>query len=365
MRRVLLFLSFIFFLYASWTVYVKLEGNTSNQSVISTITDEMDFSIVTDKIKDSLEYIITIFQEKNDQLPQDQKRPNLTSPKDQVFSVYNIELGNTKSEVERQAGVPQRTSSNEYGVQWYTYHENYQNFVMVAYDDTDKVAGLYTNQDLISSSKGIKQGSTKSFVHDTLGDPLIKILKGTVYYQFQDDRDYDMFHLDDSYVTIFYDKHQKNTVTAMQIIGEQLEESKTEFYTEASKNLKEGFEYQLFDLTNAERINHGLTILSWDDHVKETARKHSYDMAENQYFSHTNLQGQSPFDRMLEDEVMFNFAGENLAFGQFSSIFAHEGLMNSLGHRENILQKEYEFLGVGVAFDSESHPYFTENFYAN
>ncbi|MFK4997104.1 CAP domain-containing protein [Bacillus sp. N9] len=36
--------------------------------------------------------------------------------------------------------------------------------------------------------------------------------------------------------------------------------------------------------------------------------------------------------------------------------------MNSLGHRENILKPDYTFLGVGVAFNDESQPYYTENF---
>lgn len=358
MRRILLFLSFLFFLYASWTVYIKLEKKSGNQS-------EINLSIVTDKINDSLEYINTIFQDKNKRAPTEHKKPNLTVPKQQIFSVNNIELGNTKNEVEQKVGTEKRISSNEYGVQWYTYHENYQNFVMVAYDDTDKVVGLYTNQDLISSTKGIKLGIRKQLVIDTLGKPLAEISKGTVYYQLQEDRDYDMFYLNGSFVTIFYDKHQENTVTAIQLIDEQLEKNKREFYTVATEPLKEGFEYQLFDLTNAERVKHGLTILNWDNRVKETARKHSNDMAEHNYFSHTNLKEQSPFDRMLEDDIMFNLAGENLAFGQFSSIYAHEGLMNSLGHRENILQRDYEYLGIGVAFDNESHPYFTENFYAN
>lgn len=87
-------------------------------------------------------------------------------------------------------------------------------------------------------------------------------------------------------------------------------------------------------------------------------------MAVNQYFNHTNLEGQSPFDRMKEDDFSFHLAGENLAYGQYSSIFAHEGLMNSLGHRENILRKDYEYLGVGVAFNDKSQPYYTQNFYA-
>jgi uncharacterized protein YkwD len=68
---------------------------------------------------------------------------------------------------------------------------------------------------------------------------------------------------------------------------------------------------------------------------------------------------------MKEDAVAFHTAGENLAYGQLSSIFAHEGLMNSLGHRENILRQDYEYLGVGVAFNDKSQPYYTQNYYAN
>lgn len=81
----------------------------------------------------------------------------------------------------------------------------------------------------------------------------------------------------------------------------------------------------------------------------------------NNYFSHTNLNGQSPFDRMTEDNFAYRMEGENLATGQTSSIFVHEGLMNSLGHRKNILQTDF-IIGVGVAFNKDSRPYFTENF---
>ena len=97
--------------------------------------------------------------------------------------------------------------------------------------------------------------------------------------------------------------------------------------------------------------------------ISETARKHSVDMAINDYFSHENLQGLSPFDRMKEDDIKFRRAGENLAYGQSSSIFAHEGLMNSKGHRDNILIKDYSHLGIGVAFNEKSQPYYTENFF--
>jgi uncharacterized protein YkwD len=292
------------------------------------------------------------------------EKPDLETPLTYSFSIHNIEIGDPRIEVENLVGEAKRSTMNEYGVVWNTYHYHYKNFFMVAYNSEDKVAGLYTNQDLIASKKGIKLDSPKQLVLEQLGQPETFIRKGLINYQLQHNEEYHLFHIDNSYITIFYDQHENNTVTAIQIIDEKLEKQKSSFYAEASPLLKEGFEFQLFDLTNAARVVHGLDYLEWNEEVKETARKHSADMATNQYFDHTNLEGQSPFDRMKEDQISFRAAGENLATGQVSSIFAHEGLMNSLGHRENILQEDFESLGIGVAFDTDERPYYTENFLA-
>jgi uncharacterized protein YkwD len=377
MVRFLALLSFLFLIYFSWPIIDKQLGNTDIEKTIDQIQFEMH------DIKPEVVAIITNLYNEVRQLgnqlgvqleetpstqqkkPLDKgKKAELRVPIEQVFSINNVEIGNPKEEIEQNIGAAKRSSLNEYGTNWYSYHDNYRNFFMIMYDQNNNAAGLYTNQDLIASSNGIKIGSTKETVRTKLGAPLTKVEKGMLTYQLQENSDYDLFLLDDNYVTIFYDKHVNNTVTAMQLISNDVEKTKIEYYTKASQALKEGFEFQLFDITNASRVNHQLSILSWDQHVRETARKHSTDMAVNQYFNHTNLEGQSPFDRMKEDDVSFHLAGENLAYGQFSSIFAHEGLMNSLGHRENILHKDYENLGVGVAFNDESQPYYTQNFFA-
>jgi uncharacterized protein YkwD len=353
-----------------------LSNNKDIQSVeelktdLSTLKDNHELWRSLDEINKGINQLFVKLDEKKEELTGDKQnvfpkveKPDLTPPAEQTFSIHNIEIAEAKTEAEKQLGSPERITVNEYGTQWHAYHENFQNFVMVSYGKDGNVNGLFTNQDLIASKTGVKFGSPKEAVRKAFGEPLTEIRKGLVFYQFQKDQDYDVYQLDGSYVTIFYDKHKNNTVTAVQMISEQLEKSKAGFYTEATAPLKEGFEYQLFDLTNAARVKNGLGVLSWDDKVKETARKHSLDMAENKYFSHTNLEGESPFDRMAEDHITFSVAGENLAYGQFSSIFAHEGLMNSLGHRENILKPDYELLGVGVAFGPKFEPYFTENFY--
>ncbi|MGM7723093.1 CAP domain-containing protein [Metabacillus sp. Hm71] len=346
--------------------FVPSSVRESILATVDSVTENPDINFVIDSLNQQLNSLFTTLNnplsESNDS---NVETPKLTVPKDGLFSIHNIELGQARADVEQEIGKPKRISINEYGVSWEAYHENYQNFIMIAYDENNIVRGLYTNQDLIASSTGIKLESPKQLVQEHLGTPESIIRKGMINYEIRNDGEYDVFQLDNSYVTIFYDKHENNTVTAIQLIDEELEKNKNVLYTKSSEELKEGFEYQLFDLTNASRVNHDLPILTWDDHVRETAREHSMDMAENQYFDHTNLQGQSPFDRMKEDNVRFITAGENLAYGQFSSIFAHEGLMNSLGHRKNILEESYEYLGVGVAFNNESQPYYTQNFYSD
>ncbi|MDT9024327.1 CAP domain-containing protein [Rossellomorea yichunensis] len=376
MRRLFLLIIIVAFAYISKPAWEDKVEATEFDSVLTKIEEIKN----SPKVKDTFNQLyneVNLLLIKLDESfrdledPSDTKeetpveKPALTVPSDQTFSIYNIVMGDSKDKLEQELGEAKRQSTNEYGVSWNAYHENYRNFLMISYDENNQVNGLYTNQDLLSSSSGIEMGVSKEVVQNELGEPLSNIRKGLTLYQLQNNGEQEVYQVDGSYVTVFYDKHENDTVTAIQIIDESLEANKKNFYSEASPELKEGFEFQLFDLTNATRVEKGLNALSWDDQVRDTARKHSLDMAEQNYFSHTNLEGESPFDRMEEDQVAFRAAGENLAYGQLSSIFAHEGLMNSKGHRENILQPHYEHLGVGVAFNGKAQPYFTENFFSN
>lgn len=347
-----------------WEEYAEPYVNLAFMDIISEQAEEIRESPVVvdtvDKVTGEVKSLIGMPSE-----VEQAEKPALASPDSQTFSVYNIQIGDGRSTVEQEVGTPKRESRNEYGTNWVAYHENYQNFLMVSYDEENRVNGLYTSHDLISSTPGIALNTPKETVRAQLGEPMDRMRKGLTYYILNETDEHDYYQVDDSIVTIFYDVHEQNTVTAIQILSEELEADKKGMYADNSSALREGFEYQLFDVTNATRVVHNLPVLSWDDRVSGTARDHSADMAQNSYFDHNNLQGQTPFDRMEEDGTRFTAAGENLAYGQFSSIFAHEGLMNSAGHRKNIVSSNFGYLGVGVAFNQESQPYFTENFFNN
>jgi uncharacterized protein YkwD len=120
-------------------------------------------------------------------------------------------------------------------------------------------------------------------------------------------------------------------------------------------------EQKMFALVNAERVKAGLSALVWDEKIAETARKHSRDMFERGYFSHENLDGLSPFDRMQRDGIRFQVAGENIAYAATVDL-AHNGLMRSPGHRANILEVEFGRAGIGVIDGGVYGKMFTQNF---
>ncbi|WP_232319514.1 MULTISPECIES: CAP-associated domain-containing protein [Sporosarcina] len=346
--------------------YVDLSFLDPVDAKVETVLNEEVVGSALDYTKQSITDLITFVSDKavGSSPPDEVAQPVLDAPATGIISIHNIEIGTPEAQVKEKLGDPQRKSVNEYGTEWLTFHDNYQNFVMLSYDIKRRVNAIYTNDRLIASSIGIEYGVPKETIREGLGEPITEIRKGTNIYKLQDDEGMDVFHSDGLYMYVFYDLHKENTVTAVQLIANSLESGKSALYAPQNDAMRQGFEMQLFDLTNAARVRHGRSILTWDQLASDTARLHSTDMAVQDYFSHENLQGESPFDRMKKQGLKFVSAGENLAYGQSSSIFAHEGLMNSKGHRENILIRDYQFLGIGVDFNDKEQPFYTENFFA-
>lgn len=98
---------------------------------------------------------------------------------------------------------------------------------------------------------------------------------------------------------------------------------------------------------NREREKRGLAPLETNLLAREVAIAHAKDMLRRGYFSHYSPEGLSPFDRMAQANIVYQFAGENLAFAPDVQI-AMDGLMKSPGHRENILNTNFGKVGIGV-----------------
>ena len=120
-------------------------------------------------------------------------------------------------------------------------------------------------------------------------------------------------------------------------------------------------EQQMVNLVNQERTKNGLSPLTVDFEVVRVAGIKSQDMADNNYFSHNSPTYGSPFDMMKNFGISYLNAGENLA-GNSSVERAHTALMNSSGHRQNILSPNFTHIGIGVRASDQYGYLFTQLF---
>lgn len=120
-------------------------------------------------------------------------------------------------------------------------------------------------------------------------------------------------------------------------------------------------EARMLVLINQERQQRNLKQLKPDPPLREVARKHSVDMFRRGYFSHDTPEGKDPFDRIRRAKVPFLTAGENLALSPNLKT-AHDGLMESPGHKANILHPEFGRVGIGILDGGRNGIMVTQNF---
>ena len=109
------------------------------------------------------------------------------------------------------------------------------------------------------------------------------------------------------------------------------------------------FERRVFELTNVERVNHGLSPLLWHDNLAVAARGHSKDLMDNNMTGHVGSDG-STVGQRIERAGVTNMRrwAENCAYGYRTPEDVVAAWMGSSGHRANILNANLTHLGVGV-----------------
>lgn len=112
-------------------------------------------------------------------------------------------------------------------------------------------------------------------------------------------------------------------------------------------SVDEKAEGDMFIKINQERKKLAIPELVWEPTIVPVARDHAKDMWERKYFAHVSPDGKDVGDRLQTSKVSYSFAGENLALAP-TTVTAHSGLMNSKGHRENILDSRFKKVGIGV-----------------
>jgi Ca2+-binding RTX toxin-like protein len=136
------------------------------------------------------------------------------------------------------------------------------------------------------------------------------------------------------------------------------------------------YEQYLLELINAERAKVGAQPLAFDGDLNEAAEGHSQWMIATDTFSHTGAGGSNAGTRMSNAGYVFTGSwawGENIAYATTRSpaglqdevLLLHTNLMNSSGHRANILNANYREVGLGFEvgdYLGRETAFITENF---
>jgi uncharacterized YkwD family protein len=117
--------------------------------------------------------------------------------------------------------------------------------------------------------------------------------------------------------------------------------------TQANSTTLTTNEQQMITLVNQARVQNHVAVLKVDMQLTNVARVKAQDMIDNKYFSHNSPKYGSPFDMMKNFGVKYIKAGENIA-GNQSVQNAFNALMNSPGHRKNILDPSFTNIGIGI-----------------
>jgi len=148
----------------------------------------------------------------------------------------------------------------------------------------------------------------------------------------------------------FYSKHNPSTFQSLEVAHRPIDANNIDY---------ELFNAAIFYCTNIQRIKYGKTPLNHSVLLEKAAQDHSKDMVTHNFFSHTSaVKGKiSMTDRLKSVGIEKGHRAENIAisneinptYWSFAVTIVNQW-MNSPGHKKNILNSKYDYLGCGTHY---------------
>ncbi|WP_242634528.1 CAP domain-containing protein [Bacillus timonensis] len=282
-------------------------------------------------------------------------------------------IGMDGTQIKEKLGEPHRIDRSSYDYDWWVYNTNPQNYIQVGIENGRVVTVFGTGNDVLVEPFEIGQ-PVSEIRSKGLIKPKISLNVDKNPYRFElTDQEMEvrpLIAMGNVYIQLYVDTFTDKISSVRFLDGRTLVKlrpyelayrgellSAKEITAAEWKEIEQGNKAQILDITNVIRRRHGIHPLKSDEQLAEVAYLHSKDMQENQYFDHVSPTKGGLADRLEEGEVRYQLAGENIAAKYVDGIAAVEGWLNSEGHREALLNEEYNYLGVGVY-----EKYYTQNF---
>lgn len=337
-------------------VYEKIEWSHIGSEVERIINEEK--FVLEDTIKSS--------ENQEQAVKKDEPLPELTGVEKWV--------GQGAEMVESNLGKPDRIDPSSYGYDWWIYEQSNSAYLQVGVED-DRVVTIFFMGDVDAGERYPMGEQAAAVFTEQKPSEQVPVKVDAFDYRFQLTKEEQQLKPlvsihDDLYAQYYFDKFNgslravriaepgvlvKQRPYAVSYRGELLEPE--ELSGEEWQNVQSAMEKQIYAMTNVLRNLSDKKPLGYNDEVANVALGHSKDMEENNYFSHTSPSEGELSDRLKQGDVLYSYAGENIAARYPDAGAAMIGWLNSKGHREALLNEEFTEIGVGVFRD-----YYTQNF---
>lgn len=232
-----------------------------------------------------------------------------------------------------------RMVDSHHGFHWYYFDQKWDQFVMTGINHDQEIVGGVSKTPTESFKYPIRIGQTRELTQLNMGKRAKKMLVSNYYTDY-----YDMYYdgLADRYIYLFYDAEESFRLRTIMWIDANTHRDYPKLVTSKEQN------HLLYTLTQVERVNRGLRPYEYDEKLEEIAQAHSEDMAEHEFFGHVSSDGRKVEERYAKAKLPTSTLRENVGMNEFGTLFAHEMLMNSSGHRASKLAENVTHIGVGT-----------------
>ncbi|TLS37658.1 CAP domain-containing protein [Pseudalkalibacillus caeni] len=282
-------------------------------------------------------------------------------------------IGKEKDRITEAFGQPERIDPTGYGYEWWIYSENKEKYMQIGIAHGKAVTLLAIGENLPTTPFVVGKISTEVFKHFPIESNIPFTVDGN-YYRFEiGEGELQIRPLikvsEELAIQLYFDRYTQQLAGVRYLTPEVLVQQRpysivyrgeledSSLTREEWENVEAGEEQQIFDITNILRSRFGLDPLVWNINVADVAFEHSKDMSVNSYFSHSSPTAGELADRLKQGKVSYVQAGENIAAKYPDAAAAVMGWLNSIGHREAMLNDAYTDIGVGVY-----QKYYTQNF---
>lgn len=299
---------------------------------------------------------------------------------DEIISIQGqrLSIGMSAQELVRILGEPRRREFTLYGYDWWVYSSP-DGLLLVAVTDT-RVVAIYTDSHMwrITGAAPGDSIDTLSGLHKLRENVPFRHQEADITIHLEPDvlLERPLVVINERAVTFYLDTARNRQISAIRIMdlpsflttggysmrwrttaGRRLDFGVPVLTGVQRRNALAGQERIMFDLVNSFRVRNNQSVLLWHDALADVARGHSLDMFTNNFFSHRSASTGSPAERVRRANIDNIGVGENLVVGTPDSIDAHHGLLNSPGHRDNMLYRQFTHLGIGIV-----ERYYTQKF---